>query len=78
MRRAQLEAVLRELARVTGDLAVSKLAAGRLKDNEMVAALLHGGLVQVETLRERILEAPEARMRAVLLARLQIVLESLG
>ena len=57
---------------------ISKLAAGRLKDSEMVAALALAGLLEVETLRERIITIPEPRMRAILLARLQIVLESIG
>jgi len=58
------------------DLAVSKLAAGRLKDYELVAALIARKLVDVAVLRERINLSEELRMRAILLARLQIVLES--
>jgi len=58
------------------DLALSKLAAGRLKDFEAVAALLAAGIVQRDALVERIATVAEPRMRTVLLARLQIVLES--
>lgn len=60
------------------DLAVAKLAAGRLKDYELTAALLDRRLISAEAIRERIATFPEDRLRAVLLARLQIVLESLG
>ncbi len=58
------------------DLVVSKLAAGRLKDYELVAALITRKLVDVTRVRERIGEIEELRMKAILLARLQIVLES--
>ena len=59
------------------DLALSKLAAGRLKDNEMVAALLAYRLANVDTLRARIAAVADLHMRAILLARLQLVLENL-
>lgn len=38
------------------DLVLSKLAAGRLKDNELIASLIHHELVDVEITRSRILE----------------------
>lgn len=58
------------------DLALSKLAAGRLKDYETVAALLDAGTLTPDALVDRIGAVAEPRMRAVLLARLQIVRES--
>jgi hypothetical protein len=58
------------------DLVLSKLAAGRLKDNELIASLIQHGLIEVETVRARIAAVADLHMRAVLLARLQIVLES--
>ena len=57
---------------------LSKLVAGRLKDNELIAALLHYKRVDVEILLGRITEVADLHMRAILLARLQIVLESVG
>jgi len=60
------------------DLAVSKLAAGRLKDNELIASLIAHELLDVETVRARIAAIADLRMRAILLARLQILLESMG
>ena len=60
------------------DLVISKLAAARLKDYELVAVLLDSGLADVEVVRQRIGAASDLRMRAILLARLQIVLESAG
>lgn len=60
------------------DLVISKLAAGRLKDYELVAVLIDLKLADLETIRARALSATEVRMRAILLARLQIVLESAG
>jgi hypothetical protein len=60
------------------DLALSKLAAGRLKDNEMVAALVDRKLVELATLRARVTAVADPHLRAILLARLQIVLESVG
>ena len=58
------------------DLIASKLAAGRLKDYELVAVLLQRSLADVAIVRERIAAVADLNMRAVLLARLQIVLES--
>ena len=58
------------------DLVLSKLAAGRLKDNELIAALIHDKLVDVETVRSRIAAVADLHLRAILLARLQIVLEN--
>jgi hypothetical protein len=60
------------------DLSIAKLAAGRLKDYELVAALLARGLVTVGVLRDRIATFEEVRMRAILLARMQIAMESVG
>ena len=60
------------------DLVASKLGAGRLKDYEFVAALHLRGLFDVATLRARIATVAEPRLRAILLARLQIALESSG
>lgn len=60
------------------DLVLSKLAAGRLKDNELIAALIHYKLVDVETVRTRIAAVADLHLRAILLARLQIVLENLN
>jgi hypothetical protein len=58
------------------DLVLSKLAAGRLKDNELIAALIHYKLVNVDIARARIAAVADLHMRAILLARLQIVLEN--
>jgi hypothetical protein len=58
------------------DLVLSKLAAGRLKDNELIAALIDRKLIDLETVRARITAIADLHLRAVLLARLQIVLES--
>jgi hypothetical protein len=60
------------------DLAVAKLAAGRLKDYELIAALIDRGVVETKTVEARIDTFTEPRQRAVLLARLRIVIESLG
>ncbi len=57
------------------DLVLSKLAAGRLKDYELIAVLLDRKLADLTTVRERIAAVPDLHMRAVLAARLQIVLE---
>jgi len=70
--------VLRARCLEIHDLAVSKLAAGRLKDNELVAALIGHKLLDIDTVRERIGATADTHMRAILLARLQIVLESIG
>ena len=58
------------------DLLVSKLAAGRLKDYEFIAALLMGKLARVEELQRRILTFPDPHTQAVLLARLRIATEA--
>lgn len=60
------------------DLVLSKLAAGRLKDTEMVAALIAYKLADVDTIRARIATVPDLHMRAILLARLQLVLENVA
>jgi hypothetical protein len=70
--------VLRARCLEPHDLAVSKLAAGRLKDHEMVAALIASGLTSPDTLHQRVAGVEDLRMRAILLARLQIVVESMG
>lgn len=70
--------VLKARCLEANDLALSKLAAGRLKDNELVAALVAADLVQVDVLRERIQAIAELRLRTVLMARLQLVLENVG
>jgi hypothetical protein len=58
------------------DLVLSKLAAGRLKDNEMVAALITHRLVVLDIIRERISAVSDLHLRAILMARLQLVLEN--
>lgn len=60
------------------DLVLSKLAAGRLKDYELIAVLLDRGLAVIATVGERIAVVPDLHMRAILMARLQIVVESAG
>jgi hypothetical protein len=60
------------------DLVLSKLAAGRLKDYELVAVLVDRELVDLGVVRERIASVADLHMRAILMARLQIVLESRG
>jgi hypothetical protein len=60
------------------DLVLSKLAAGRLKDYELVAVLLARTIADIAIVRERIASLPDLHMRAILMARLQIVLESEG
>jgi len=57
------------------DLVLSKLAAGRLKDYELIAVLLDRELADLAITRARIAAVPDLHMRAVLAARLQIVLE---
>lgn len=57
------------------DLVLSKLAAGRLKDYELIAVLLDRKLAELAAVRDRIAAVPDLHMRAVLAARLQIVLE---
>ena len=58
------------------DLVLSKLAAGRLKDYELISVLLERTLAHLDIVRERISSVPDLHMRAILLARLQIVVES--
>jgi hypothetical protein len=58
------------------DLVLSKLTAGRLKDYELIAVLLQRGLAEIATVHARIAEVADLHMRAILLARLQIVIES--
>jgi hypothetical protein len=60
------------------DLVLSKLVAGRLKDNETIATFIATKLVGVHTIRERIATIPDLDLRAILLARLQLVLENVG
>ncbi|HWU87086.1 MAG TPA: DUF6036 family nucleotidyltransferase [Kofleriaceae bacterium] len=60
------------------DLVLSKLAAGRLKDYELIAVLLDRGLADLRVVCERIAGVPDLHMRAILMARLQIVVESTG
>lgn len=57
------------------DLVLSKLAAGRLKDYELIAVLLDRKLADLAITRARIAAVSDLHMRAVLAARLQIVLE---
>ncbi len=57
---------------------MSKLAAGRLKDYELVAVLLGRELANIDVVRSRIGSVSDLNMRAILLARLQIVLGSVG
>jgi hypothetical protein len=52
------------------------LVAGRLKDNELIAALIACRLLDVAVVRERIAAIADLHLRAVLLARLQIVLDN--
>ena len=59
------------------DLALSKLAAGRLKDSEVVAVMIQRKLVDPATLRQRIERIADLHARASLLARLQIVCEAI-
>lgn len=60
------------------DLALSKLAAGRLKDNELIAALIGHQLLDVDTVRARIHAIVDPHERATMLARLHIALDSVG
>jgi hypothetical protein len=60
------------------DLAVAKLAAGRLKDYELVASLLQRGRIQPSVVADRIATFGDVRLRAILLARLQVTQESVG
>lgn len=60
------------------DMVLSKLVAGRLKDHELIAALIQHGLVDVDKARERISAVADLHTRALLLARLQFVFENMG
>ena len=57
------------------DLIVSKLAAGRLKDREFIAALLQLRLADPKKARRRLGEFPIERERTQLGARLEAILE---
>src|SRR5437660_607481 len=50
------------------DLIVTKLAAGRLKDYEFIAAILMGKLARVDEVQRRILLFSDPHTQAVLLA----------
>ena len=58
------------------DLIVTKLAAGRLKDYEFIAAILMGKLARVDEVQRRILLFSDPHTQAVLLARLRIATEA--
>jgi hypothetical protein len=58
------------------DLIVTKLAAGRLKDYEFIAAIFLAKLAQAEEVLRRIQTFPDPHTQAVLLARLRIAAES--
>jgi hypothetical protein len=58
------------------DLVLSKLVAGRLKDYELVGVLLDRAIADLAIVRDRIAAVADLHMRAILRARLQIVLES--
>ena len=58
------------------DLIVTKLAAGRLKDYEFIAAVLMGKLARVDEVMRRIQTFPDPHKQAVLLARLRIATEA--
>ena len=58
------------------DLIVTKLAAGRLKDYEFVAAVLIGKLARAEEVVRRIQTFRDPHTQAVLLARLRIATEA--
>jgi hypothetical protein len=58
------------------DLVVTKLAAGRLKDYEFIAALFIGKLARVEEVERRIWTFPDPHTQAVLLARLRLATEA--
>ena len=57
------------------NLIVSKLSAGRLKDYELIAAVLLAKLVRKEEAIRRIQMFPDPHTQAVLLARLRIATE---
>ena len=58
------------------DLIVTKLAAGRLKDYEFIAAVLMGKLARVDEVVRRIQTFLDPHKQAVLLARLRIATEA--
>ena len=58
------------------DLIVSKLAAGRLKDYEFIAAVLMAKLARADEVPRRIRTFPDPHTQAVLLARLRIATEA--
>lgn len=58
------------------DLIVTKLAAGRLKDYEFIAAVLMGKLARADEVQRRIQTFPDPHTQAVLLARLRIATEA--
>ena len=58
------------------DLIVTKLAAGRLKDYEFIAAVLMGGLAHADEVQRRIQIFPDPHTQALLLARLRIATEA--
>ncbi len=60
------------------DLMASKLAAGRLKDLELVGALLKLRLGKVSTLKARLAQLAPATERRRACSRLQVVLDDLG
>jgi len=58
------------------DLIVTKLAAGRLKDYEFIAAVLMSKLAQPDEVQRRIQGFPDPHTQALLLARLRIATEA--
>lgn len=58
------------------DLIVTKLAAGRLKDYEFIAAVLMGKLAHADQAQRRIQSFPDPHTQALLLARLRIATEA--
>lgn len=60
------------------DLIISKLAAGRLKDYEFIAAVIMGKLADPGEVTRRIQTFAEPRTQAVLLARWRIASEATG
>jgi len=59
------------------DLIVSKLAAGRLKDFELVGALLQKNVADIKVLRRRIAQLPLKTDRTRLRIRLKLLLDEL-
>ena len=58
------------------DLIVTKLAAGRLKDYEFIAAVLMAKLARADEVPRRIQTFPDPHTQALLLARLRIATEA--